>query len=487
MKEKQLENRLILADVSQLASYSDAPNRLAVGGKLLKYGPSITDVVDNVFFFPATGKGPGRWMLDHQGELNAREHGKATGDGQTDDTVALQQLINFACKANNPSEFGAFSPANGHSNTVYIPHGTYLVTDELIVPGSVTIRMDRATAYGGTRIIQQMEGKHLFHIKKDTDGTSSGVFFWGGILIQGSSVQHPEIALIYAGDDDAQGDANNQSTYIEGVWFRTPENYAINIRRGGDIKILDCTFDVIPFNAIKLGTLTTRLTHALIRGCTFFQVALNCIQVLGVEGLVIADNNVWDNDGNNLSTTFIDAGDGSIQGLTVVGNTTRNVPLFCRLSTSARGVTITGNGCFRQTHQLVQLTGGGVLYGAVINSNSVFFPGQALAPGIDATGCGLQNSTLIGNSFFAETLTTDYPAMRLNDNRIINNQIGYNASLNFSQTSQLHLPQANGSLFPESAQAGDLLLHDGTTWTLLPKGTNGQFLKMVAGLPAWSN
>jgi hypothetical protein len=36
-------------------------------------------------------------------------------------------------------------------------------------------------------------------------------------------------------------------------------------------------------------------------------------------------------------------------------------------------------------------------------------------------------------------------------------------------------------------QAGDLLYHDGTKFTPLRKGTNGQVLKIVGGMPAWSN
>lgn len=35
--------------------------------------------------------------------------------------------------------------------------------------------------------------------------------------------------------------------------------------------------------------------------------------------------------------------------------------------------------------------------------------------------------------------------------------------------------------------AGDLFYYDGAFWNRIPKGANGQFLKMVSGLPAWSN
>lgn len=38
---------------------------------------------------------------------------------------------------------------------------------------------------------------------------------------------------------------------------------------------------------------------------------------------------------------------------------------------------------------------------------------------------------------------------------------------------------------PASGAAGDILYHNGTSYVRLPKGTNGQILTFVNGLPAW--
>lgn len=40
---------------------------------------------------------------------------------------------------------------------------------------------------------------------------------------------------------------------------------------------------------------------------------------------------------------------------------------------------------------------------------------------------------------------------------------------------------------PASGAAGDILYHNGTSYVRLPKGTNGQLLAMVNGLPAWTD
>ena len=40
---------------------------------------------------------------------------------------------------------------------------------------------------------------------------------------------------------------------------------------------------------------------------------------------------------------------------------------------------------------------------------------------------------------------------------------------------------------PASGASGDILYHDGTSYVRLPKGADGQVLKMVNGLPAWAD
>ncbi len=37
----------------------------------------------------------------------------------------------------------------------------------------------------------------------------------------------------------------------------------------------------------------------------------------------------------------------------------------------------------------------------------------------------------------------------------------------------------------DSQASGDILYFNGTNWVRLPKGANGLYLKMYAGLPSW--
>jgi hypothetical protein len=38
----------------------------------------------------------------------------------------------------------------------------------------------------------------------------------------------------------------------------------------------------------------------------------------------------------------------------------------------------------------------------------------------------------------------------------------------------------------DGVAAGDIMWYNGTSWVILPKGTDGQVLKMVSGSPAWA-
>jgi len=82
---------------------------------------------------------------------------------------------------------------------------------------------------------------------------------------------------------------------------------------------------------------------------------------------------------------------------------------------------------------------------------------------------------------------------------LINNSINYVTSVSFDTgTGVLSIARSGLSAVtvdidgryvqaPSSGAAGDILYHDGTSYVRLPKGTDGQVLKMVSGLPAWAD
>ena len=51
--------------------------------------------------------------------------------------------------------------------------------------------------------------------------------------------------------------------------------------------------------------------------------------------------------------------------------------------------------------------------------------------------------------------------------------------------SVVHWADADPRILPVG-QAGDVAYHDGTEWRRLPKGTDGQVLKLASGIPAWA-
>lgn len=127
-----------------------------------RYAPEDKTSFDNGGTVIVTKSGR-RYKRVMDGPINAKLHFLAKGDGKSDDTKALQQAVDAACGANNPARNGLNSPSNG-SNTVYIPHGSYRITDEILIRGACSIIMEGANSYGGTRIRQIASGKHLFHI-----------------------------------------------------------------------------------------------------------------------------------------------------------------------------------------------------------------------------------------------------------------------------------------------------------------------------------
>jgi hypothetical protein len=56
----------------------------------------------------------------------------------------------------------------------------------------------------------------------------------------------------------------------------------------------------------------------------------------------------------------------------------------------------------------------------------------------------------------------------------------------YGGTGQITAPLAIKALMPTATLNGTMVYYDGTNWIVLPPGTNGQVLTMVAGVPAWA-
>lgn len=400
--------------------------------------------------------GSRRYKRVIDGQINVKWFG-AKGDGDTSNVARLRETnaINaasaFVSAQNNPAAFRAFSPSRGFSNTLFIPHGVYSLMDEITIKGSMHVVMEEATSYGGTRIIAAT-GKHLFHLRADTDGVSVGTRISGGILLQGSATS-ADVGLIFGGG--GTGDGNNSSLYIERVTFRTPERWAVKLLNAGDVRITNCTFDVIPFSCIEVGDATHQVDHINISGNTFFAVSNYCVKINNARGVQVLDNAAYTEDAMPaIPTIFVSTAAGTAQGVTVSGNTTRNVPTFAYIEATNSGVNITGNTTINQKARFLQISGGGVLYGANISNNVInnITATPWTSQVFDATGSGIQGSIIKNNTIINGTSTTAV-AMVFPDARTAGNDFSGNKSINFAST----ISSANADV--NSAYDNSAVLH----------------------------
>ncbi|MCK8492307.1 right-handed parallel beta-helix repeat-containing protein [Spirosoma sp. RP8] len=449
--KKDVEPSNSYSKVSQVRNLKTSPDRLslAIDGQsdLFYYDPKDKSTPDNGSTVIVTNQGK-RYKRLLEGPINAQYHFAAKGDGVTDDTKSLQAAINAACKANNPAAKKGSSPANG-SNTVYIPHGSYKITNEILIQGSCTILMEQASSYGGTRIQQMASGKHLFHIVKDNDGSSSGVHIIGGILKGSASTTSAEVALIFGGEGALN--ANNNSTYIDNVWFQTPEQYGINFLRGDDINIRNCTFDVSAYHSIKMGSSSNAVTNSSIVGCTFYDIRAGAIDLINVDGLIVNTNRVY-NNAQRYTPYFLNANGKSVKGLQISNNYLDYVNRLVFVNHNAEDVLISNNMHRHGSGRSIEI-GGGQSVSTIYITNNVLSGdyskevnlGGANVPDspIFCYSTGLANSRITGNTFRHIGKGKGLTPMLLTDKRTINNFVYDNMIIGFDNEGQIANPTLN--------------------------------------------
>ena len=104
-----------------------------------------------------------------QESVSVKDFG-AVGDGSTDDTVAIQNAINYAGTVN-----GA---------TVYFPTGTYKVTSTLTIRDYVTLKGDSGLYPGSSQIVST--ASNIFYGIGNGSGTGYSIFNLLNMAIQGS-------------------------------------------------------------------------------------------------------------------------------------------------------------------------------------------------------------------------------------------------------------------------------------------------------------
>lgn len=427
-----------ISSIRDFNTTSDYVDLIAPGRNgSFRYAPEDKLTTDNGGTVIVTKAGR-RYKRILEGPINAQLHFAAKGDGVADDTQALQSAINAACRANNPAKNGANSPANG-SNTVYIPHGSYKVTGEILIQGSCSIIMEQANSYGGTRIRQVTPGKNLFHIIKDNDGQSSGVHIIGGILQGGVSRATPNTALVYGGE--GKEDANNNSTYIDNVWFQTPEQYAVHFLRGDDIQIRNCTFDVSAYHSIRFGSTANPVTNSIITGCTFYDIRAGIVDLINVDGLIVSNNRAYTDDKNRVPY-FINANGSSIKGLQIILNQLSHIDRLAFINHNSEDVQISNNMHRYGSGRCIELGGGQTISTIHITNNMIAgnFSGTVKVGNVvpDAAifghSTGLTNSRITGNTIRHTGKKNAPTPILLTDKRVLRNVITDNTLIGFDDS-----------------------------------------------------
>lgn len=324
----------------------------------------------------------------------------ATGDGETDDTAAIQAAIDYVESTVDMATHSSNSPANG-AQCLFFPAGLYLVNGSLVITKSMSILGDGHSEYSsGTRIQQEAATTDLFRVEP---------------IAQGASVSFDDLTLRANGGGGASGALINitkpalggqcNSVRIRGCTFGSPQKFAIQYQRGDDILIEGNLFDVSALQAISLGTSTAAdvVTNVRIVNNDFFDVSQQAILLYNVDGLIISDNTVWS---TTSTTTLVDGTNTvpyQIKNVTIKGNTLERVHCVANV-TAVNGFIVEGNtgddlgGGAGSTNSLLQFAG--ACSGVVVANNRL--SGNLGAKHFyDDTAATVAEAAISGNSFKA--------------------------------------------------------------------------------------
>ncbi len=322
-----------------------------------------TDDQGKTFLFTQTGNfhewTGTAWIVLNESVVNVKDYG-AWGDGQHDDTAAIQAAID---KGANMFNQAAYPPAFGSTNyppegrkydtaTVMFDHGAYRITNTIDVYTGLTVtgRKEIANTVSVTRIIMDTnsgttnQNKHIFNLtntfngavrNSNNTGTISDLEFW--IINPGASIDvRTGVGWPLNTTNDNLGSFNGCGIYsnvavvdyrINRCNFYSIPNAAIMLdntnsstKLAGNLFIEDCEFDT-PIVGVRVKNLDLNL---VIKDTEFFDSSYglyvqNCIGKISMFSNTLISKN--EGGGYGIDSAIKITDNSTLGSFTLAGNT----------------------------------------------------------------------------------------------------------------------------------------------------------------------
>lgn len=267
--------------------------------------------------------------------FNALDYG-ATGDGTTDDTAALQAALDAV-------------PATGGS--VYLPSGTYIVTESIVVKSNTLLFGDgnasqiksSQSAFVGTNA-----GNNCYLVKNEN---------WSASTLTDENITIQDLSFNYGTVTIVGGGAHCISMrYVENVKvvncdFYKGENATAFLACNNTLvdgcsayDFTNCAYDhwTSPKNAIVTNCYATTATTATTAQIVNFNPETTALAAGTADGFVLS-NCIFEATGSSVEAIQIEPLlEGSVvKNVTITGNLFKNIILACRRNT--QNVVVNGN------------------------------------------------------------------------------------------------------------------------------------------------
>lgn len=431
----------------------------------------------------------------------------ATGNGSTDDTVAIQSAINAA------------NAAGG--GIVYFPIGLYAVSatagnPALIIPGN-NITLQGAGSRGSVLFLLASSPVNAFilqafnvsyvniydmEIKGNGVSPGAGVLYFPLVNFSGGSFCIFRNVYFYRSPSGMLGFNGNSYMWVEDCTFDTSGYNATaayfapmlntgQVLHSDHIFIRNCAFENALFHSIWLTS-----SDSLVDGCSFYECGEARI-VAGDNRITITNNDDYNGYVVSSSGFMVEA---FVDDIIVTNNKIFNAGNFAgrfALNPNAcGGLFIAGGNAIITGNIVVNCSASGILPASdVISSYNPLSGQNVVVSNNTVIGCGTLPSSSVGSQEFGGILFTgSYTNLVVAGNACSGNG-GVGDIINYSAVTKGTYAVSGNSCFPDTLQAQGSNLTGTTAWTLFESipvargamGENGGFKASAQGVFALSS